>query len=42
MRLLVNIKKQSFHYQEKLDLTLEIENISLDVELAVPLGHFYY
>lgn len=29
---------QSFHYQEKLDLTLEIEDISLDVELAVPLG----
>lgn len=29
---------QSFHYQEKMDLTLDIENISLDVELAVPLG----
>lgn len=29
---------QSFHYQEKLDLTLEVEDISLDVELAVPLG----
>ncbi|MBE9461593.1 histidine kinase dimerization/phosphoacceptor domain -containing protein [Dyadobacter subterraneus] len=29
---------QSFHYQEKLDLNLDIEDISLDVELAVPLG----
>ncbi|MCF0054991.1 histidine kinase dimerization/phosphoacceptor domain -containing protein [Dyadobacter sp. CY356] len=35
---LVNGLMQSFHYQEKLDLTLEIEDISLDVELAVPLG----
>lgn len=29
---------QSFHYQEKMDLILEIEDISVDVELAVPLG----